>query len=137
MIMKILVAYNGSLSSKLALRYGIEKAQQHNGRLIVLHVFNRNQFIDYEGGYRAEMTARHESSRYLEEARRILRDEAGSIRSQLISAEGPPEEVIVGHAQDEDVDIVFSPFRYNAISEDIACPVCLIPQNIFLPSGAF
>ncbi|MHB8845943.1 MAG: universal stress protein [Nitrospirota bacterium] len=52
--MNILVAYDGTLHAKKALRYGIEKAQAAGGgALTVLQVFDRALFVDYDAGPRA------------------------------------------------------------------------------------
>ncbi|MBI5102753.1 MAG: universal stress protein [Nitrospirae bacterium] len=135
--MKILVVYSGSLSSKHALRAGIEKARKENGRLVLLHVFNSHLFIDYEGGYRAEVTARQESSRYLEEAKKILKEEGGGIWSKVIVAEISPEDAIVHYVKEERIDVVISPFRYKAVSKDVSCLVYTIPSHELAASGAF
>ncbi|MBI5075577.1 MAG: universal stress protein [Nitrospirae bacterium] len=135
--MNILVVYNGSLCSKHALRTGIEKARQENGRLILLHVFRSNLFIDYEGGYRAQVTARQESLRYLEEAGKTLQEEAAGIWSKVIVAEGSPEDMIVQYVKEEDIDIVYSPFRYKAVSNDVSCLVYTIPNHKLIPAGVY
>lgn len=45
--MRILVAYDGSLNSRVALKYGLEKTKEKGARLIALHVFDSRMFIDY------------------------------------------------------------------------------------------
>lgn len=135
--MNILVVYNGSLSSKHALRSGIEKARQEKkARLVLLHVFNSHLFIDYEGGYRAEVIARQESSRYLDEARKMLQEEAIGIWSKVVVSEGRPEDAIVQYVEEERIDIVFSPFRYKAVSKDVSCLVYTIPDHKLAPARA-
>ena len=75
--MKILALYDGTIQSKTALRYGIKKAKEKGGELLVLHVFQSSLFIDYDAGPRAEEIARGESMRHLGDAKSILA-EAGT-----------------------------------------------------------
>ena len=46
--MKVLVAYDGTLQAKDALKYGVEKVKENGGELVALHVFNSNMFVDYD-----------------------------------------------------------------------------------------
>jgi hypothetical protein len=77
--MRVLVAYNGSLNSKAAIRQGIYKVKEHGGMLIVLHVFHSNMFVDYDAGPNAEIRARDEAFSFVEEAKKIIKDEGGGI----------------------------------------------------------
>jgi nucleotide-binding universal stress UspA family protein len=130
--MKIMVAYDGSLNSKTALKYAIQKVKVDTGELIVLHVFDRSIFVDYDAGPGAEQMARIESARYVEDARRML-EEAGGIKSRIIVEEGDPADEIVHLAHREAVDVVFSPPRYRAVAGKTPCPVSIIPGYIVVP----
>lgn len=131
--MKALVAYDGSLNSKTALRYGLEKVRENGDELIVIHVFNRNLFIDYDAIPRAEEIARRESSRYIEEAEKIIKEEGKGVKASIIVDEGDPEKETIEYAKAEDVDIIFSPPRYKSIVKNGPLPVSIIPGNIILP----
>ena len=128
--MKILVVYNGTLSAQAALRQGIRKARERRAALVVLYVFNRNLFIDYDAGPRAEVIARNESVKHVEEAQRILDEEGSDIRKRIVVIEGRPEEEIIRFAKQERVDIIVSPQRYDAIARTSTCPVYLIPPAL-------
>jgi nucleotide-binding universal stress UspA family protein len=130
--MKIMVAYDGSLSSKTALKYAIKKLKVDEGEIVVLHVFDRSLFVDYDAGPGAEQMARIESARYVEDARRML-EEAGNIKSRIIVEEGDPAHEIVHLARLEAVDVVFSPPRYRAVAGKAPCPVSIIPGYIVVP----
>jgi len=130
--MKVMVAYDGSLNSKTALKYAIQKVKQGIGELVVLHVFDRSLFIDYDAVPGAEQMARIESARYVEDARRIL-EGAGNTKSRIIVEEGDPAEEILRLANAESVDIIFSPPRYRSIAKRAPCPVSIIPGNIVVP----
>lgn len=130
--MKALIAYDGTLHSKTALRYGIEKVKEEGGSAIVLHVFNSAMFVDYGAGPSAEAIARAESKRYLEEARGIIR-EAGEIMVRLLEKEGNPEEEILQCAVEESADIIFSPPKYASVRKTAPCPVSIVPGNILVP----
>ncbi len=130
--MKALVAYDGSLNSKTSLKYGIRKVKEKGGELIVLYVFNRSMFIDYDAGPGAEQLARIESARHVEEARSIL-EGAGDTKSRIVVEEGNPPEEILRLATEENADVIFSPPRYRSIVKSAPCPVSIIPGNILVP----
>jgi nucleotide-binding universal stress UspA family protein len=131
--MKALVAYDGSLNSKTALRYGIQKVKDSGGELIVLHVFNSSVFIGYDSSPSAEKIARIESARYVEDARNTLERSGPEIRSRIVVEEGNPVDEIVRYATSEHVDIIFSPPGYKAIVKNSPCPVSIMPGYIIVP----
>jgi nucleotide-binding universal stress UspA family protein len=131
--MKILVSYDGSLNSQVALKYGIRKTIEARGSMYVLHVFNSRMFIDYGAGPNAEIVARRESSGHVEEARRIIAESGPGIPVRLLEEEGNPEEAVVDLARAEKVDLIIAPVRQKAILKTAPCPVSLIPGNIVLP----
>ena len=132
-MMKILVAYDGSINSQQALKYALQKASEGKGRISVLHVFNSSMFIDYGAGPRAEAMARRESSGFIEDARRIIGDFSAEISANVFSAEGNPAEEIISFAEREKTDIIFAPPKYKAIVKNAPCPVSIIPGTIILP----
>ena len=67
--MKVLVAYDGTLQAKDALRHGVQKVKEVGGEVVALHVFNSNLFVDYDV-FGAEEAARLESMRLAAEAKR-------------------------------------------------------------------
>jgi nucleotide-binding universal stress UspA family protein len=131
--MKILVAYDGSLNSQTALKYGISKVGDAGGSVSALHVFNSNMFIDYGAGPNAEEMARKESTGYVEDARRIIAEAGTGISASLFTAEGNPQEEIVKFAKTEEADLIIAPPRYKTIMKNAPCPVSIIPGNIVLP----
>jgi nucleotide-binding universal stress UspA family protein len=131
--MKILVAYDGTLQSKKALRYGIEKIREKRGVVIVLHVFQGSLFIDYDATPGAEEIARKESSKCLEDARQIIKEAGNGVRVKIIEEEGHPEEEIVKYAESENADIILSTPRYRKKLKNAHCPVSIIPGNILVP----
>jgi nucleotide-binding universal stress UspA family protein len=130
--MKILVAYDGSLNSQTALKYGIRKVKEVGGSLFALHVFNSSMFIDYDAGPNAVEMARKESSRYVEDARRIIAETGADIHAKVFMEEGNPGEEIVSFARTETIDLIIAPPRYKAIVKNASCPVSIIPGNIVL-----
>ncbi len=112
--MKIMVAYDGTLQSKEALVYGIEKAHEKGGEVVALHVLNTNMFIDYDV-MDAETTARSEAGRFVEEAKALIREKGKGVKASLFSTEGNPEEEIVSFAKDKKADILLCPPRFKGI----------------------
>lgn len=131
--MKVLVAYDGSINSKLALKYGIRKIKELGGDLAALHVFNRSMFIDYGAGPNAEELARRESSGHVEDAKVIIADAGAEAYAKLFTTEGNPEEETVRFARTEMMDLIISPPRYKSLVKKAPCPVSIIPGNILLP----
>jgi len=131
--MKILVAYDGTIDSKTALKYGIDKVREKGGELLLLSVFNSNLFIHYDGGLGAQDAARRELAGFVEEARALLSETASDIKSRLILEEGNPEKEIVRYAKAEEADVILLTPRYKAVLKNAPCPVSIIPGNLLVP----
>lgn len=130
--MKVLVAYDGSLHSKNALKYGLQKVRENGGDVTALHVFDSSQFVDYDAGPMAEKIARMESSRYVSEARKLIEESGNGIAVKIIEDEGVPEYEILKHARHENVDLILAPPRYKSMVRDAPCPVCIIPGTLLV-----
>ncbi len=113
--MKIMVAYDGTLQAKEALVYGLEKARERGGEVVALHVFNTGMFIDYDATVDAEVVARRESARFLEEAKALIREQGKGVRASLFSTEGNPDEAVVSFAKEKKVDILLCPPKFKGI----------------------
>jgi nucleotide-binding universal stress UspA family protein len=113
--MKIMVAYDGTLQAKEALVYGIEKARTKGGEVIALQVFNRRLFVDYDATVNAQDAARAEASRFMEEAKEIIREKAKGVKASFYSGEGNPEEEMISFAKSEQVDVLLCPPKFKTI----------------------
>jgi len=113
--MKIMVAYDGTLQAKEALVYGIEKARTKGGEVIALQVFNRRLFVDYDATVNAQDAARAEASRFMEEAKEIIREKAKGVKASFYSGEGNPEEEMISFAKAEQVDVLLCPPKFKTI----------------------
>jgi nucleotide-binding universal stress UspA family protein len=131
--MKILTIYDGTIQSKTALRYGIGKAREKGGELVVLHVFPSNLFIDYDAGPKAEEIARSEWSQHAREAERIIADEGRGVPVRLVAEEGDPEQEILRCAASEHPDLLLATPRYKAIAQSAADHVYIMPGTILVP----
>jgi len=112
--MKVLVAYDGTLQAKDALKYGVQKVKEKGGELVALHVFNSNMFIDYDV-FGAEEAGRAESMRFAAEAKKILGETGTGISARVIYAEGNPEEETINYARENNVDLLLCSPRYKSI----------------------
>ncbi len=132
--MKILSLYDGTLQSKAAMLYGLRKAKEQAGELIVLQVFQTSLFLDYDAGPRAEEIARAEAARHRRDAEALI-SEAGrhGIPVRVQSEEGDTEVEALRIAQAERVDLILASPRYKAIAKKASCPVRIIPGVILLP----
>jgi len=129
--MKILIAYDGTLHAKKALRYGIEKIKESGGDMTVLQVFDRSQFAEY--GPRAEELARAEVSQQLEEARSIISTSGSADHVHIAVEEGEALGTIEVRAAAERPGLVLLPPRYQAIASKLSCPSMVIPGTIMVP----
>ena len=131
--MKILTLYDGTLHAKIALTYGIRKVRESGGEVVALHIFDTARFVDYDAGPKAEVLARSEAIRRLEEAKKIINETASGIRTRIISAEGDVEHLTIQYAKSERADLLLAPQRYKGVVKAAPCPVYLIPGTILVP----
>lgn len=126
--MKILVAYDGTLNAKDALRYGIRRAQSAHAELIVLSVFDPDPFIDYDV-WGAEAKARREAALHIQEAKDMLARLAHDLKVSMYSTEGNLEHVASAFAKDEHIDLILTPAKYADIVEIAPCRVSILPRE--------
>lgn len=131
--MKILIAYDGTVHAKTALRYGVAKAREKGGELILLQVFDRSLFIDYDAGPKAEEMARAESTHRLNEAKKLAAELAPELPFRVISDEGDAESLISHYADLEHAELVLVPPRYRGTQRSMTRPVYVIPGTILVP----
>lgn len=131
--MNIVSVYDGTLHSKIALRYGIEKIKEKGGELIVLYVFETSMLTDYDIGPKAEEIARAESKCHLRDAESIIREAGKGSSIRLVSEEGDPEQAILRAAKAGKADLILVTPRYKPIAKKADCPVYIIPGTILLP----
>ena len=112
--MKVLVAYDGTLQAKDALKYGVEKVKASGGEIVALNVFNSNMYMDYDV-FGAEEAGRTESMRFAAEAKQILAETGKGITARVIFAEGNPEEETINYARENNVDLLLCSPRYKSI----------------------
>jgi nucleotide-binding universal stress UspA family protein len=113
--MKIMVAYDGTMQAKDALMYGMDKVREKGGEVIAYHVFNSSLFIDYDATPNAEAMARAESTRFVDEAKAIIREKGKGVKASLFTGEGNPEEEVIAFARSEHADVLLCPPRYKSI----------------------
>lgn len=131
--MKILIAYDGTVHAKTALKYGLNKAREKQGEVLVLHVFDRSAFIDYDAGPKAEEMARGEAARQVEEAWMLIGEAAAGVRARVVAEEGGAEQVILQYAERERPGLILAPPRYKALKRTATAAVYIIPGTILVP----
>ncbi|MCK9418247.1 MAG: universal stress protein [Nitrospirae bacterium] len=134
--MKILTIYDGTIQSKTALRYGIRKAKEKGGEVLVLHVFQSSLFIDYGAGPKAEEAARAEVKRHLQDAENMIREVGPDVSVKIMSVEGDPAEETLRVAEAEHAGLILASPRYRAILKKASCPVYIMPGTILVPLGS-
>lgn len=134
--MKILTIYDGTIQSKAALRYGIKKAREKGGEVVVLHVFQNSMFIDYDAGPKAEEVARAEAKRHLQDAENLIRESGQDVNVKIMSVEGDPAEEALRISEVEHAELILTSPRYKAIVKKASCPVYIMPGTILVPIGS-
>jgi nucleotide-binding universal stress UspA family protein len=127
--MKVLVAYDGSLDAKAALKYGIQRVREFPGELIALHVFPSHRFIDYEAGPRAEERARRDAFHHLDEAREFIQANGKGIKASAVFTEGNVRKEIISHATKEEVDLIVVPRSLNSLMDAACCLVDVVSAD--------
>jgi len=131
--MKILIAYDGTINSKAALRYGLGRLKEEGGRALVLSLFHSAMFVDYEGGFKAEEMARAETAKRLAEARAIITESGAGLWVRFEETDGEPDAEIVGKAEEFGPDVILAPAKYNSLTGRVACPIIAFPGCILVP----
>jgi nucleotide-binding universal stress UspA family protein len=131
--MKILTMYDGTLQSKTALKYGIGKVKEKGGELIVLQVFQRSLFVDYDAGPQAQEIARAEAKQHHRDAVNIIAEAGQDVVTRIMTEDGDPEQELLRVAADERADLVLASPRYKGIVQSAPCPVIIMPGTILLP----
>jgi nucleotide-binding universal stress UspA family protein len=131
--MNILVAYDGTLNAKKAIKYGIQKLSKSGGNMTILQVFDNSLFVDYDAGPRAEEMARSESARQREEAMKIVRESAGGLSVRFVAEEGNAIAKIADQVSADRPDLVLAPPRFKEIAASLSCPVTIVPGTILVP----
>ena len=137
--MKILTIYDGTIQAKIALQYGLNKAKEQGGEVIVLHAFQASRFIDYGAGPWAEEAARAEAARHLDDAKAMIAEAGQGVKVRIVSEEGDPDQELLRAAEREQADLVLATPRHQRISKSAPCPVYIMPGAILVPvdnSGA-
>lgn len=113
--MKIMIAYDGTIQSKEALVYGMNKARENGGEVVALQVFNNTMFVDYDASVDAEAIARTAFAQQMSDAKAIIREHGDGVRVSVFSTDGNPEDEVVGFAQARKVDLLLCPPRFKSI----------------------
>lgn len=134
--MKILIAYDGTVHAKKALRYALARVKDEPGDVKVLQVFDRGQFVDYDAGPRAEELARAEAGRQLDEAKAIIAGSATADRAAVVADEGDALDRISARVEADDPCLVIVPPRYKQLAASLSRPVMVVPGTLLVPVDA-
>jgi nucleotide-binding universal stress UspA family protein len=131
--MKIISVYDGTIQSKTALQYGLQKVREKGGEVILLQIFQSSLFVDYGAGPKAEELARAEASSHLRDAEKIILESGQGLHARILSEDGDPEVAILRIAETEHADLILASPRYKGISLKANCPVHIMPGTILVP----
>lgn len=131
--MKILTLYDGTLHARRALKYGMIKAREAGGELLVLHVFQSALFIDYGAGPGAEQAARAEAVNHIRDAERLIREAGCMDIARVVSEEGDPVDQALRYVEQKKIDLILASPRFRKIYKSTSCPVYIMPGTILVP----
>ncbi len=131
--MKILLAYDGTVHAKAALRYGLKKIRAKQGEITVLQVFDRSSFIDYDAGPKAEETARAEVARQFDDAKKLVQEIAPDVQVQFLLLDGDAEQAILQYSEREQPDLILVPRSCRKVQLYARRPVMVVPGVILVP----
>lgn len=117
--MRVLVAYDGSLKSKEALKFGLSRMRGGSGLLTILYVFDRSLFVYYPAGIKEIDRARGEAEDMLCEAREFAESLLEGVWIKAVMEEGAPEEEIMRHAEECCYDMVVCPKAYAKVADEL------------------
>ncbi|MBI5189260.1 MAG: universal stress protein [Nitrospirae bacterium] len=115
--MKIMVAYDGTLQAKDALRFGMEKAKETGAKVDVLSVFDSGLYIDTEASLDAVDVARAQAAKSVADAKAIIKEAGKGVDVSLYTAEGDTETAILDFAREGNVDLLLCTSRQKGIIE--------------------
>lgn len=113
MILKILVATDGSKTSRKSIEYAVELAKQTGAKLTLLSVIDESFFIPQSIPTMARPTRliepiedylRQAAETYLDEAERLCKEKG--IQSKKVVRSGHPVEEIIKEAEKSKVDLI-------------------------------
>ncbi|HMK44822.1 MAG TPA: universal stress protein [Dissulfurispiraceae bacterium] len=130
--MKLLILYDGTLSGRNLLRYGLRRAMRTQDEAVVLTVFRNDLFIGYDG-FAAEATARKEFEANYTYARRLAESFGKELDVSFYTAEGNVDDALVMTTRDEHFDMVLVTPRYSGLQKRIGVPVAVIPGTLLVP----
>lgn len=114
--MRVLVAYDGTIKAKEALRYGIRKAKEEKGgRLVALYVHPSTMLAGYDSVPYARAMAMAEADRHIEDAKSIVRNEAGGIWARVETEEGIPDDETIAYASEWSADMILCPPHMRSV----------------------
>jgi hypothetical protein len=113
--MKILVAYDGTLSSKDVLRDGLKRVHDSAGEVIILQVFNRELLQYYDATPQIEEKLRSDYNLAATEAQSIVRQEGNGVRASIVQFDGNPERDVLRYAEESCVDMVLYPKTFTSL----------------------
>lgn len=129
--MKIITIYDGTLYAKKAIQYGIDKIKLTGGDMVILQVFDPNQYADY--GPRAEDLGRSEAAKQLEEAKLIVHASGIADHVLIAVAEGEARGYIADRVAADRPNLVLLPPRYQVLASKLSSPAMVIPGTIMVP----
>ncbi len=122
--MKVMVAYNGSTDAQAALAYGVKKAHEMDGELIVFDILRRTYFQDMDEG---EYPVEQPPQSTLRVKKDTLTHRSGhKILTTFVFAFVDKCDDILRYARQAKADLVVLPSEFEDLLEKACCLVDVV-----------
>jgi nucleotide-binding universal stress UspA family protein len=128
--MKVLAAYDGSLDSKAALKYGIQRVREVTGELIALTYFPSIAML-MTMPVRVPRSARG-AMRFVTWMKRGVHTRStgrDGIKARVVFTEGHARTEILSYATKEDVDLIVVPSALDSLIDAACCLVDVVSAD--------
>jgi len=121
--MKVMVAYNG-FEAQAALAYGVNKANETGGELIVFDILRRTYFLDIDNGAPPEKDAFQGTLRVKKDT--LIHRSGRKILTTFVFAVLDTCDDILSYAGQAQADLVVLPPEYEELLEKACCLVDVV-----------
>jgi nucleotide-binding universal stress UspA family protein len=128
--LKVLVTHDGSINSKDALKYGIQKVRQNGGGVVTLYIF---QDLSGTGGIQSTEGESEGAVRYEDQKKSPL-EGGDSVKINILMGKGDPKEEIRHYTVTEKVDLIVTIPAYADLFINASLPFTVIPGTILVPA---
>jgi hypothetical protein len=130
--LKVLVTHDGSINSKDALKYGIQKVRENGGGSVTLYIF---QDLNSAGGVQSAESVPEGAVPYEDQKKSPL-EGGDSVKINILMGKGDPREEIRHYCVTENVAMLITIPAYADHFKNADLPFAVIPGTILVPADS-